>query len=493
MRKKSQIYPDYSAEIAVIKEGIIGNEGLPLDLLHRIIRKHRSNSLYNKKLYERYEALDNAVPIFSRRKKFEDESPENKINNDFFGEIIDFKVGYFAGKPISYYYSRTDEAEKVTGGEIARETAAKTLSDYITRNNMFDVDMDITKYASICGYAARLFYIDTDGNERCMAVEPFKCIILSSTTIAEPEFAIRYYETRTIHDESIYKAEFYDDKFIYYYEGTYNNLHFVGKALHCFDYCPLQGIENNKEMLGDAEKVLALIDDYDKVLSDNSNEIEAFVHAYMVFDGIKIVDEEIKKARKNGAFVLPARGSNTSNQGLYWLTKDINDTFTEHQLERVEKNIYRFSKTPNLNDESFGSASGVSLKFKLTGLETKCGMFQAKMMTAGTFMFKLLSTAWSKKKITVEPLQCVMEFTRNFPLDVLSEAQAAQAAIGAGLPKEVAYSMCFSSLDDIDYVMKLIDEEKQSVPSILDEDEDDDDISNVNNNSTNDNNNSGDV
>ena len=39
--------------------------------------------------------------------------------------------------------------------------------------------------------------------------------------------------------------------------------------------------------MGDAEKVLALIDDYDKGLSDNSNEIEAFVHSYLIFEGLK--------------------------------------------------------------------------------------------------------------------------------------------------------------------------------------------------------------
>lgn len=40
--------------------------------------------------------------------------------------------------------------------------------------------------------------------------------------------------------------------------------------------------------------------------------------------------------------------------------------------------------------------SGVSLKFKLHGLEIKCGMFQAQMMNAAQFMWKLLASAWTK-------------------------------------------------------------------------------------------------
>ena len=69
-------------------------------------------------------------------------------------------------------------------------------------------------------------------------------------------------------------VEFYDNTEVYTFKGYLSKLEFVEKREHLFDYCPLQGIANNKELMGDAEKVLSLIDDYDKVLSDNSNEVE---------------------------------------------------------------------------------------------------------------------------------------------------------------------------------------------------------------------------
>ena len=158
---------------------------------------------------------------------------------------------------------------------------------------------------------------------------------------------------------------------------------------------------------------------------------------------------------------------------VYFLTKQINDGFIEHHLDRLEENIYRFSKTPNLSDEAFGTASGISLKFKLTGHETKCGMFEAKMISAGTYMFTLLSKVWAKKQIKIDPLQCVMSFKRNFPLDLLSEAQAVQALIGAGLPKRVAFDIALSCVDDVDWVMQVIEEEKENIPDLTDDDGDD--------------------
>ena len=462
-RKKIQLYPDYSAEIKAIDE-TIGSEGIEPKLLYRIINKHRYNSKFNEKLYERYKTLDESVPIFNRIPRFDESSDtvNNKLNNDFFSDIVDFKVGYFAGKPVGYSYSTTKESEEMTGGEEAIDVATKALTDFVTRNNMYDVDMQTTKYATICGYSGRLFYIDPEGNERVMPVSPFETIVLSNTNMTEPEYAIRYYSVKDINDRTVWKVEFYDSEFIYYYEGSLSNLVFINKQPHLFDYCPLQGIPNNEELMGDAEKVLSLIDAYDRTASDSSNEIESFANSYMVFENVQINEEEIKKAQKSGAISFFNGGGNGK---VYFLTKDINDTFNENFLNRLEDNIYRFSKTPNLNDESFGSASGISLKFKLTGLETKCGMFEAKMMSAGTYMFKLLASAWSKKKITVDPLQCMMEFKRNFPLDVASEADTVQKLKAAGLPDEIAFKV-LSFIDDIDYVMELIEAEKDSIPAL---------------------------
>ncbi len=481
-RTKTQKYPDYTAYIEAIEKG-----GITEELLNKIIEKHSANATRSRELIERYEALEEGVPIFERQPRFEADKEKrkeiinHKINNDFFGEIVDFKTGYFAGNPIAYSYSDTKEAKEDTGEagddaaerEEARDEASKHITDFVTRSNMFDVDMELTKFASIAGYAGRLLYIDPDGLERAMVTPPDETIILSKTKdITQPTYGVRYYTTTDIHDTEIVKAEFYDDAKIRYYEGSRGALKFVREEDNLFGCCPLQGIPNNREMMGDAEKVMALIDAYDRAVSDTNNEVDSFANAYMVYENVNITEEEMRKAQASGAIQFFTGGA----QGkVYFLTKNINDGFIEHHLDRLEDNIYRFSKTPNLSDERFGEASGISLKFKLTGLEAKCGMFEAKMISAGNYMFYALAKVWEKKRVKIDPLQCVMEFKRNFPLDLLSEAQAAQALITAGVPKRVAYQIALSCVDDIDYVMQLIEAEKDSIPGLDELDEEDDD------------------
>ena len=465
VRTEMELVPKYTAELEEIRKN-----GITTELLYKIIQKHLPNSMYNRKLYERYMAIYGGVPIFDRQPRYEEENPiNNRVNDDFFSEIVDFKVGYFAGEPISYSYSNTDESEQKTGGESAVDEVTETLTNFTTRNNMFGVDMETTKNASIYGYSGRLFYIDREGTERAMPVHGYETIILSDTDISEPECAIRYYKTTDINDITHWVVEFYDNTYITTYKGELMSLEQVDRKPHLFNYCPLQGIANNKECIGDAEKVLSLIDDYDKVVSDNSNEVEAFVHALMMV-GVNVDDGVIKKAQKSGVLVVPPVGTNANSEPVKWVTKNINDAFTEHHLQRLEDNIYRFSKTPNLNNDLFSSASGIALKFRLHGLETKCAAFEANVINSAQHMWRVLCSSWNKKGIQADPLQFVMEFHRNFPLDRLNDAQTAQAYIAAGLPKEWVYSQ-IPGIDDVDYILELIKSEKEDITPLYEDSE----------------------
>ena len=144
-RKVKELYPDFTAFIEEIE-----TNGISPELIAKIVDRHRPNARYNEKLFKRYTTMDGEVPIFKRKPRFDEDKPiNNKINNDFFSEIVDFKTGYFAGVPFSYGYSTTEEAEETIGGEEAVDIATKALTDFTTRNNMHGVDIETTKFASI--------------------------------------------------------------------------------------------------------------------------------------------------------------------------------------------------------------------------------------------------------------------------------------------------------------------------------------------------------
>lgn len=417
------------------------------NIIKDLIDDHAPTRAKMLSFYNRYKTDD--LPILNR--EFEDENKINrKLNNSFDSEIVDTKVGYFIGNPISYQVDETQQGfEKVT----------VTLSDFTLRNNIDDLDSETVKMSTICGKAARLLYIDREGLERVMMVNPWEVILVYDRSINEPQFALRYYDI-TIkegnEEKTKTRVEWYDDTTVTYYLEDDNGDYVldisepVNPQPHLFDLVPVIAFPNNEEQQGDAEKVLNLIDAYDRTLSDVNSEIEQFRLAYMAFYGYDPDEETLAKARKTGAFGLDEKGEGV---GIEFITKTMNDTAVENHLNRLEGNIMRFGKSVNMTDESFSqNLSGVAIRYKLMPLENKCITLERKMTAALRQQFKVLATAWAKKGIALDYTNIFFQFKRNLPVNLLDEAQS--TAQLKGLVSERTRLSQLAFVDDVDWELE---------------------------------------
>ncbi|NRG43525.1 phage portal protein [Bacillus sp. CRN 9] len=462
------------------------NEGITGQLVSAVIDAHQNDRERMKGLYDRYKIAAEGVPILQRTpidyEDFEtgamkriDNQVNNLLNNSFDGDIVDTKVGYMFGHAISY---QVDSEEKVEKVEDRVKTPLETMiEEFNLRSNVDDEDAEWGKKAAICGYGARLAYVDTDGKERIKNINPWEVIILSSNSIAEPEFAIRYYKVSRVMKDGTkkehFKAEVYDSTKIYFYESENDgDYRLVKEQAHMFEYCPLYGLPNNEELMGDAERVLKLIDAYDRTLSDASNEIEQYRLAYLILKGMGADEETLKNLKKTGIFELYEE-----TDDIKYLTKDINDQMIENHLNRLEENILRFAKSVNFSDESFGgNVTGVAMKFKIMALENKCITMERKMTAALRYQFKVLCSAWSKRNICSEEdyLKVWFGFKRNLPVNLLDEAQTTQSL--QGRVSEKTRLSLLSFVDDVDYELEALQKEAEDFDSRQDslggEDED---------------------
>ncbi|MFT4415313.1 phage portal protein [Fredinandcohnia humi] len=425
--------------------------GITGELISKIIEEHKNDHDRMKKLYARYKASIEGVPILSRKpieyEDFEtdamkriDNKVNNTLNNSFDSDIVDTKVGYLFGHPISYEFD--DNREPGTTSPIKQ-----LIDDFNLRNHVEDEDSEWGKMATICGYGARLAYVDKEGNERITNIDPWEVVFFSATNIHEPEFALRYYKT---YDGKL-KAEFYDDKNITFYSTKDNSAFTVDNTKpHLFEGCPLFGVANNKELMGDAEKVLNLIDAYDRTLSDASNEIEQYRLAYLILKGLGADEDTLDRLKKTGILELF-----DEKDDVNYLTKDINDDLIEHHLDRLEENILRFAKSVNFSDESFGgNITGVAMKFKIMALENKCITMERKMIAALRYQFKILFSAWNTRNKAKKDdyLKVWFGFKRNLPVNILEESQIASNL--QGRVSEKTRLSVLSFVDDVDYEIK---------------------------------------
>jgi SPP1 family phage portal protein len=440
----------------------IQENGITVETVQEIISDHKADHKRMKRLYHRYIADQKDGPKIFNRSPIDygagpsknvfrlDDKVNNMLNNSFDSEIVDTKVGYMFGHPITY---RADNA---------KDTWKQEIQDFLLRSNSADQDAECGKYAAICGYAARLAYIDTEGKPNIEDIEPWHVVFIGKD-ITHPDYSLYYYRLDDADKGSHLYVEFYDETDVYYFDDESDGLQLKDQKEHLFDYNPLFGVPNNQEQKGDAEKVLSLIDAYDRTLSDASNEIEQYRLAYLVLKGADLDEEDIAKLKKTGIFELY-----DENQDIKYLNKEVNDDLIEHHLNRLEQNILRYAKSVNFGDEEFaGNQSGVAMRFKLLALENKCINMERKFTSALRYQFKVLCSAWAKKGLCAldDYLGVTFTFTRNLPADVASEATTSAQLQGRVSERTRLSQLSF--VPDVDKELEEMQKEKDEYAANL--------------------------
>lgn len=425
-----------------IRELIKINGRVTSQIIIDLIDEYSARHATMKALYRRYQAAIDGVPIFEREYDVAGKI-NNKLNNDFFSEIIDTKTGYMAGVPIIY---ETDPE-------------SPDFEEFQLRNRIDDLDAETVKMASICGTAARLLYIDREGKQRVMKVNPWECIWVADRSIDEVQFALRYYEVELMTGEKRERAtrvEWYEKDTITYFlkidgEYIYDYTEEINPQFHMFKFVPLIEYPNNDERLGDAEKVLSLIDAYDRKESDFDSELEQWRLAYMKAIGAPVTKDVVDAAKQTGAFNLP------EGADLAFIEKNINVMALDSHLNRLETNILRFSKSVNFSDKEFTSdISGESRKYKLMSLENKCKIAERKFAASNQRMFKVLA---SSPNFDLDWLNVSQQFTRNLPVSLEKDAQFIATLKGI-IPDEILFGQV-SFIDDPKLVIEMMNEQKE--------------------------------
>lgn len=423
-----------------------GNE-ITGGMISDIIRENRDRHDTQVKLYERYKGTQAGVPILTRKHPIENVSKvNNKLANDFFGDIVNTKIGYFMGSPISYKYTVLDGE----GNIESSQNVDILLQGFLKRNQISDLDAESAKMAAISGYASRLCFINKEGMVEIINVPSWETVfICDEVGISDSDYALRYYTVER-GNAKYTRVEFYDQMNISYWirseDTSEQDNEFILDPTeetepHFMGACPLICFPNNEELQGDCERVLSLIDGYDRTLSDVNSEIEQFRLAYMAFYGSVPKQEDLDKLRQTGVIGFPE-----SSDRCEFITKNLNDMTVENHLNRMEENIIYFAQSVRFSDEAFGQASGVAMKFKLFCLESKCKVAERKFTKSLYRQFAVLSGYFDKRGISYDPWDLEFVFTRNFPLNLIDEAQSLATLKGL-VSDETAYTQ-MSFIDD---------------------------------------------
>lgn len=413
-------------------------------LLNKMINRFRLNVEPRLNRYKNY--YDGLQAILN--KSYSDPTkPCSRTVVNYCKNIVDSYCGYLAS-PGYISYSSQDDIEDVMG---------------ILRYNDYQAeDSDFLLNALIYGTSAELMYIDNAGQTRFKLINPSSCFgVFDDSLSGDLMYFVRMYEVSEWDDTDLYYVDVYSDYDIRHYTmtGKQGFLTLVSEEPHYFSQCPA-----NIFMLPDEKSifdcVMGLQDAANELLSDEIDDYSAFCDAYLTLTGVDADADDIAGMKQNRVLLLP------EGAVADWLTKNASDTQVENILKRVQDSIYRIAACPDFSSESFtgGVTSGVAIRYKLTGMETRAAKIEAEMKKALQRRIEIICGIASLKLGEEVFRDINIDFKRNIPEDTTATVDMVTKLQGI-----VSNATLLSQLDfipDVNAELEAVQEQKAANMSL---------------------------
>ena len=416
------------------------NTELSIELLQKMINYFRMNVQPKLEKYKNY--YDGIQAILN--KSYADPSkPCNRSVINYSRNIVDSYCGYLATPGCISYRSEND---------------IEDIMNILRYNDYQAEDSDLLQDALIYGVAHELMYMDNESQTRFRLISPLMSFGVFDDSLTEDLlYFVRMYKQNQWSDDDTYCVDVYDNYFVKHYtmSGMNGYLTFIGEEFHYFGQCPANVfyMPDEKSVF---DCVISLQDSMNELLSAEIDDFAAFCDAYMILEGVDAEPEDIAAMKANRVLLLPEGA--TAN----YLTKNANDAQIENILKRIHDSIYRIAQCPDFSAESFatGAESGVAIRYKLTGMETRAGKIEAEMKKALQRRVEIICGMAALKLGEAVFRDIEIEFKRNIPEDVTATINMINALKGT-----VSDATLLSQLDfitDVNAELEAIQEQKSA-------------------------------
>lgn len=409
-------------------------EEITAEVVQDFIEQHQAKLPRYQRLKNLYEGNH---PILHQDDK-PDYKPDNRLVVNFAKYITDTFNGYFIGIPVKVSHDDQGVNDRV--------------DKFMTRNDMDDNLAELSKICSIYGHGFEFLYQNEESETCCIYNSPLDMFIVYDDTIAQkPLFSVRY---RVTDDDGMKGQVFTVDSEISFVEGD-DGIIFTETVPHYYGDVPVIEYIENEERQSIFENVEPLINAYDKAISEKANDVDYFADAYMKILGAEIDETTIRNIRDNRIINLFG-ADDVSKLIVEFMEKPNGDANQEHLLDRIERLIYQTSMVANINDESFGNASGVALEFKLQPMKNLAAMKERKFASGMNRRFKMVFNLPTNMEPSKKDEWRNLNYTfiRNIPRNISDEADTAGKLAGI-VSKETQLS-----------VLSFVDNPKQELERI---------------------------
>lgn len=416
------------------------DQELSVELLQKMINRFRINVQPKLNRYKNY--YDGVQSILN--KSYTDASkPCNRTVINYCKNIADSYCGYLAA-PGYISYSSSEDIEEII--------------NILNYNDFQAEDADFLLNALTYGVAVELMYIDKGGQTRFRLINPTNCFgVYDDSLTGDLMYFVRMYKANDWDESDTYNVDVYSDYDIKHYKmsGMNGYLTFIGEEPHYFSQCPANifYLPDEKSIF---DCIMGLQDAANELLSAEIDDFSAFCDAYLALVGVDADAEDIATMKQNRVLVLP------EGADARWITKSATDTQIENILKRIHDSIYRIAACPDFSAESFvaGVSSGIAIRYRLTGMETRAAKIAAEMKKALQRRIEIICGIASLKLGEEVYRDIEIDFKRNIPEDITSTINMINSLKGTVSDATLLGQLPF--IDDVNGELEALQEQKSA-------------------------------
>lgn len=415
------------------------NTEITVELLNKMINRFRLNVEPTLNKYKNYYDGQQAI----MNKSYSDASkPCNRTVINYCKNIVDSYCGYLATP--GYITYKNDEA------------IDDTWMNVLKYNDYHAEDSEFLQQALTYGVAAELMYIDENSNVRFKLINPTTCFgVYDDSLTNDLLYFVRMYKASEWDNSDTYNVDVYGAQSVKHYtmEGQNGKPSLLAEEQHYFNQCPANifYLQDEKSVF---DCILGLQDSANELVSAEIDDYSAFCDAYLTLIGMDAEAEDIASMKENRVLILP-EGAQAA-----WLTKNANDAQVENILKRIHESIYRIAQCPDFSSESFvgGVSSGIAIRYRLTGMETRASGICAEMKKALQRRIELICGVASLKLGEEVFRNVEIDFKRNIPEDITATINLINSLKGTVSDATLLSQLPFIS--DINAELEAVAEQK---------------------------------
>ena len=319
-----------------------------------------------------FEYVKGRQPILDREKQIRPEINE-KIVDNMASEILEFKLGYEFGSPISYVQrARKDIKSRnalfsffkklfISEESKKEDLRVAALNEMMVEECKTAKDLMLAKDVKTCGVGYRLILpkrIKTGVSVfDILVLNPMNTfVVYSNDAYREPILGVSYFPHR---DGSITFGCYTKISYFKIEMGTTSGFKdWFDEQPNILGMVPIVEYINDYDRMGCFERVIPLMDALNTVDSDRVNDIAQHIQNILWGDNVALDSDQYAKLREEGLILTKSEQGRTAT--LKYLESVLNQSENQTLVDYIERKIEKIAHIPNRSELSGGSTGSAT-------------------------------------------------------------------------------------------------------------------------------------